>query len=76
MPLPAETIVTLIQNHIPGAAVEITDTRGDGDHYAVTVTSPAFAGQPRIAQHRMVYAALEGALEGDLHALSIHTSAL
>lgn len=73
MPLSAETIEQLIHAHIPDAAVELTDLRGDGDHYAVTVTAPAFAGLPRIRQHKMVYDALEGKMGGDLHALSIKT---
>ena len=45
---------------LPDARVYIEDLRGDGDHYAATVISPAFAGQTRVQQHQMVYQALRG----------------
>jgi stress-induced morphogen len=48
---------------------------GDGDHYAATVTSAAFAGKSRVQQHQMVYAALKGKMGGELHALALTTSA-
>jgi hypothetical protein len=32
MPMSAEQIEAMIRGHIPGAAVEITDLAGDGDH--------------------------------------------
>ena len=48
---------------------------GDGDHYAATVTSAAFKGKTRVAQHQMVYAALKGNMGGVLHALQLTTQA-
>lgn len=68
-------IEQLIKDGIPDAAVHIEDLRGDGDHYAAFVESPAFAGKTRIQQHQMVFAALKGKLGEDLHALSLSTSA-
>ena len=74
MPMAAEDIEGMIKAAIPDAAVEITDLRGDGDHYAAHVVSAAFAGKPRIAQHKLVYAALGGRMGGELHALQLTTA--
>lgn len=74
MPMDAKTIETLIQDNIPDAQVRIEDLRGDGDHYAAYVSSPAFAGKTRVQQHKMVYDALEGKMTTELHALALQTS--
>ena len=73
MPIDAGEIERLILKGIDGAKVEITDLAGDGDHYAATVTAPAFAGLSRVKQHQMVYAALGGRMGGVLHALQLTT---
>ncbi len=73
MPMPAAEIARLIQKAIPDARVEIKDLAGDGDHYAATVTSAAFRGRTRVQQHQMVYAALQGRMGGELHALALTT---
>ncbi|HVG82818.1 MAG TPA: BolA family transcriptional regulator [Methylomirabilota bacterium] len=65
----------LIREGIPEAQVSIEDLRGDGDHYAATVVSPAFRGKSRVQQHQMVYQALKGKMGGELHALALQTSA-
>ena len=75
MPMAAEEIETLIKTGIPDAHVEITDLRGDGDHYAARVVSPMFRGMPRVRQHQAVYAALGGRMGGALHALQLTTAA-
>ena len=75
MPMAAQDIVRLIQEGIPGAEVEIEDMVGDGDHYAATVISPAFAGKSKVQQHQMVYEALRGRMGNELHALALQTSA-
>ena len=75
MPMQAADIVRLIQEGIPGAEVEIEDLAGDGDHYAATVVSQAFAGKSKIQQHQMVYGALGGRMGGVLHALKLTTMA-
>jgi len=75
MPMPAEEIVALIKLGIPDAVVEIEDMAGDGDHYAATVVSAAFAGKSKIQQHQMVYGALGGRMGGVLHALKLTTMA-
>lgn len=67
-------IETLLRTAFPDAQIQIQDTMGDGDHYAVQVISSSFFGKSRIAQHKMVYDALEGRMKDVLHALSIKTS--
>ena len=44
---------------------------GGETHYKVTVVSPAFAGQSRVARQRIVYGLLDKEFEGGLHALSL-----
>jgi stress-induced morphogen len=74
MPMSAEQIETMIRGHIPGAAVEITDLAGDGDHYAARVVAEAFRGMTRVKQHQLVYEALGGRMGGVLHALQLTTA--
>ena len=74
MPMAANEIERLICEAIPDAEVEITDLRGDGDHYAARVVSATFAGMPRVRQHQRVYAALGGRMGGELHALELETA--
>jgi stress-induced morphogen len=74
MAMDAHDIEAMIKAALPDAIVEIKDLAGDGDHYAATVTSSAFAGKSRVQQHQMVYAALKGNMGGVLHALALTTS--
>jgi stress-induced morphogen len=74
MAMDAQTIVEMIREGIPGADVKLEDLRGDGDHYAAHVISPAFKGLSRVQQHQLVYKALQGKMGGELHALAIQTS--
>lgn len=73
MPMAADDIARLIRDALPDAEVEIEDLAGDGDHYRATVISPAFAGLPRVKQHKLVYDALGGRMGGELHALALIT---
>lgn len=73
MPMDAREIERLIREAIPNAEVTIEDLRGDGDHYAARVISPAFRGKTRVQQHQMVYQALRGNMGGMLHALALQT---
>jgi len=75
MPMQASEIEQLIRAAIPDARVTIEDLRGDGDHYAATVVSAAFAGKSRVQQHQMVYAALKGRMGNELHAMALQTNA-
>ena len=75
MAMDAGEIEQLIKEGLPDAAVTIEDLRGDGDHYACHVVSEAFRGKSRIQQHQMVYAALQGRMGTQLHALALQTAA-
>ncbi|WP_419901360.1 BolA family protein [Kiloniella sp.] len=75
MPMNPAEIEALIRDALPDADVTIEDLRGDGDHYAAYVVSPAFQGKTRVQQHQMVYEALQGRMGNELHALALQTSA-
>jgi stress-induced morphogen len=74
MAMPAAEIEALIRAALPDAVVTMTDLAGDNDHWSAHVVSSAFVGKPRVAQHKMVYAALGGRMGGELHALQLTTA--
>ncbi|WP_435640136.1 BolA family protein [Micavibrio aeruginosavorus] len=74
MGMTAAAIEDLIRQGIPDAQVQISDLRGDGDHYAAYIVSESFRGKSRVQQHQMVYAALQGKMGAELHALAIQTA--
>ncbi|MGF1538038.1 MAG: BolA family protein [Elainellaceae cyanobacterium] len=70
-----EQVETMIKTGLPDAEVQVQDLTGGGDHYQVTVVSPAFAGKTLIQQHQMVYKAVNQAMSTEaIHALSLKTS--
>lgn len=71
----AQEIKHRIEAAIPGSRAEVEDYTGGGDHFRATVTAPAFAGLPRIAQHRLVYEVFGEEIGGPIHALSLKTEA-
>ena len=75
MAMSVAEIESMIREAFPDARVEVKDLAGDGNHYAASVVSAAFAGKSRVQQHQMVYDALEGRMGGALHALALRTSA-
>jgi len=44
---------------------------GYGTHFRVRIGGPAFVGRSRVAQHRLVYDALQHFTDAGLHALAI-----
>ena len=48
---------------------------GRGTHFRVRIGGPAFAGKSRVAQHRLVYDALQKFTAAGLHALAIEIRA-
>ncbi len=76
MAMHADEIEALLRQAFPDAEIEIVDLAGDGDHYRAIVRTAAFAGKTRVAQHQMVYAALQGRMGGVLHALALETKPL
>ena len=75
MAMQKQDIEAMILAAFPKASVEIQDLAGDGDHYQATIIAPDFQGLSRVAQHRLVYDALQGKMGGDLHALALTTKA-
>lgn len=67
-----ERLAELVRGHIPDAKVEVGLFSGD-DHFEMRVTSAAFAGKSRVAQHKMVYAALGEHMRQRIHALALTT---
>ena len=57
-----------------GIDCERVDVHGpDGVHFEALVVSSEFAGLNRVSQHRLVYKALAGRMEADIHALALRT---
>ena len=73
MAMESAEIERMIKEALPDAVIEIEDLRGDGDHYAAKIVSSAFEGKSRVQQHQLVYAALQGKMGGELHALALTT---
>jgi stress-induced morphogen len=67
-----EELRARIEAGIPEATAVVT---GDGHHFHAVVSSPAFHGLSRIAQHRLVYEVFGAEVGGRIHALSIQTKA-
>ena len=49
--------------------------RGGQGHFSVDIVSEAFRGKLPLARHRLVYAALGGMMQTDIHALAIRARA-
>lgn len=75
MPMSADALEESLRAAFPDAEIAIDDLAGDGDHYRAKISSPAFKGLSRVKQHQLVYAALEGRVGGELHALALETRA-
>ena len=67
----ADDVKARIEAKIPGAKVDVESP--DNVHFTARVVAEDFAGLTRIEQHRLVYAAFEGELGGDIHALQLKT---
>ncbi|MGE4244088.1 BolA family protein [Ramlibacter sp.] len=48
-----------------------SDGTGSGTHFRVRIASPRFAGQSKVACHRLVYDSLKVYIDMGLHALAI-----
>lgn len=76
MPMSAPEIEALLRETFPTA--DITVQGDDGVHMAAQIIAEEFRGKNRVAQQRMVYAALKGKMDGpagELHALALTTKA-
>jgi len=76
MAMRGEDIAAMIREALPDAEVEMIDLAGDNNHWKAVIVSPAFEGLNRVRQHQLVYAALQGKMDGadgELHALALET---
>ncbi|WP_135854619.1 BolA family protein [Halorussus salinus] len=71
----ADDVKELIESNLEDAEATVSHPRGvdDEDHLAATVVSPAFEGEPLVAQHELVYDALGDHMTDDIHALELKT---
>jgi stress-induced morphogen len=74
----ADDIERLIEDAIEDAEATVTTPRNpdqefEDAHYAAVVVSPAFAGKSLVAQHQLVYDALDGHMTTDIHAMELKT---
>jgi len=69
----ADDVKARIEARIPGATADVQSP--DNVHFSARVVADAFAGLSRIQQHRLVYAAFDGELGGEIHALQLKTEA-
>ena len=77
MPANLVEIERMIATALPGARVSVVDETGTGDHLRATVAATQFDGLTRIAQHRLVKAAVKERFDdGTIHALSVKTEQL
>lgn len=56
-----------------GLPCEHVEVRGDGHHFEAMIVSAAFSGKSRVQQHQLVYKALGGRMQAEIHALSMQT---
>ncbi|MDO9409997.1 BolA/IbaG family iron-sulfur metabolism protein [Patulibacter sp.] len=67
----ADDIKQRIEAALPDASAQVEGA--DGVHFQAVVTSSAFAGKSRVAQHRMVMDVFAGELGGSIHAMALTT---
>lgn len=69
-----QEITEKIKTALPGSDVQLADLTGTGDHWQVTIVSPAFVGKSMIDQHRMIKHLFEADIaSGAVHAFSLKT---
>ena len=81
----SERIRALLDAALQPSVLELTDeshlhaghagAASGGGHYRLKIISAQFAGQSRVARHRMVYAMLEPLMRHHIHALALVTQA-
>jgi BolA family transcriptional regulator, general stress-responsive regulator len=67
------TVLEVIDESAAHAGHAGAGPEGYGTHFRVRIASPLFAGKPRVAQHRLVYDALQLFIAQGLHAIAIET---
>ncbi len=79
----AEAMAARLQERLSPSALQVLDESaahaghvgangtGFGTHFRVRISSPLFTGKPRVAQHRLVYDALQEFIDQGAHAIAI-----
>ena len=73
MTLTPEEVTSLIKKNLPDAEIDITDLKGDNNHYHAKIKSKSFKGLSKIKQHQLVYKSLGTHMGSTLHALMLTT---
>lgn len=71
--MPPDQVKAQLLQSFDDAQIDLIDLTGTQDHYECHIASARFAGLLPMAQHRLVYQALEQAMKGPIHALSLKT---
>ncbi len=71
----APTLLEVLDESAAHAGHAGANGLGYGTHFRVRIGGPAFAGHSRVAQHRLVYDALQKFTDAGLHALAIEIKA-
>ena len=81
----ADQMAERLRQHLQPTELEVLDESwqheghagangtGVGTHFRVRIAAPQFAGKARVAQHRLVYDALQNFIDQGVHALAIET---
>jgi BolA family transcriptional regulator, general stress-responsive regulator len=67
----APDILEVIDESAAHAGHAGSNGQGHGTHFRVRIGGSAFAGKSRVAQHRLVYDALQKFTDAGMHALAI-----
>jgi BolA family transcriptional regulator, general stress-responsive regulator len=70
----APTRLTVLDESAAHAGHAGSNGTAFGTHFAVDIAASAFAGQSRVACHRLVYDALQPFMDQGLHALALKTA--
>ncbi len=64
----------ILSNNFPDSEINIHDSMGSGDSYAIQIISERFQGLNRVKQHKLVMDCLREVLAERLHAVTLKTS--
>ncbi len=65
------TVVEVVDESAAHAGHAGANGTGFGTHFRVRIASPLFTGRSRVAQHRLVYDALQEFIDQGVHAIAI-----
>jgi BolA family transcriptional regulator, general stress-responsive regulator len=67
------TLLEVIDDSAQHAGHSGANAAGRGSHFRVRIASPLFTKKSRVAQHRLVYDALQDFIDQGVHAIAIET---